>query len=72
MDQTQLQEMAGRFANRSQGAYDMKVDARSIYLETNWNPSVWHTLARRLWGWHPAAGWQPVGDPPASHQHYSR
>jgi hypothetical protein len=25
----------------------MKVDACSIYLETNWSPSVWHTQARR-------------------------
>ena len=26
----------------------MKVDACSIYLETSWNPSVWHTQSRRL------------------------
>jgi hypothetical protein len=31
-----------------QGCCDMKVDACSIYLETNWNPSVWHTQAPRL------------------------
>jgi hypothetical protein len=33
-------------------ARDLKVDACSIYLEANWNPSVWHTQARRwlLWG----------------------